>query len=1286
MSTKSNTRLRVLPVTLKEAALDSPTFRGTVIQCSEQVDHIEKWLDGYLRAASRLCDGAHGLGELVNVFIQKSIPVNHLEVMLDYDYTHLAMRRFAEGSREYWGHVTAVAKRLENSVVEPLSQLQRGELRNFKEIRRHLESSQAKYDTLQSRYAAQSKSKDPSSLREDAFQLYEARKIYMKSCFDFCVSAAIFRSSLDRTLTVVLTDQWREQNNLRNRGHAAMEKFNSEMTRVRVWSDTMEACERLLKKELVLQRRVIEGQLKKDSQPARDLDEYSVSTVPFLTSKDMTISKTQGSGKQGWLYMRSFTAKPTRAYWVRRWFFLKDGIFGYLMQGYRGGAVEESEKIGVLLCNVKAAFQEERRFCFEVKTKDTTILLQAETQADLTAWITTFEQAKRTAVNSSSIAVQASSIIPPSAPAPEVSAKDHFAAHDENISMGFDRALTLPLSGVPPEKGSNNVLGTRMTDGNSRGKDRSLPPTPTSAIGALMSATHTTFPVDLKFPGIPMSPLTPDFSTDPNIQGLIARSTLAPNTLAGAPSPSSLMKSAAMTAGLLHSDYNPPPLQKQIAQSKHKKTVSLDMDIAKERQKIQRPPTAPAISEDEIYPPNYPQQLRTQDTHFRALFPGEPVASPVLFVFLGTWHFTDKQEISGRFYVTRKILYFYAHSLGLVYKKVMPLNSIEEVRASLGTHTDHIVFHLRPKDPDESDYEDGVGDENALKIIINIFLEPVRLLQRRLDLLLKHESVEPNLKNTAEVLDKLVELESESEEHNAPDSDSWEEVSLGHGDGHEDSKKDLAESRPHGKIIKVPTVKDPPARLTFPAEPVTFVPPSMDKISLEREFDLPAKALFHAMFGDRSVVFQRLYQGRRAQSIYQGPWFSLDSGRMKRDLTYEIEHQDFLRRSRRTTVVDYQTIEVRNDHLCYVITDRKTPWHLPLKNQFMLITKLVITYVTKSKCKLSLWTAVEWSINPKFSKGMIQRQALDDLDTDAKLLVDVVEAQVRRLGSENRIRTAISLFGGIGENHEGGTDSGRNLDGDPSTHPNRQRVTQRSLVYMISENVVSIGKSTLSTVVMSLIAVLSTIFGIISAQRIILGLLAVSAGSNMMLSSRSTTAYWTERRASQFLDAAGVQPNKMMSRAVYLKDMEDLIKKGTELALMPSSECYSKFRELASQADYDSPTTYAVDGIGYKSASTRRTALNLMKTRLNLGTYRHDLLVALRLVNSMERNILQSEWENWLVDEALKCSQASFMLKEKLDEEDGEGIEAVARSVKDYCRSCEVERRQWVNGKQMMFE
>lgn len=37
----------------------------------------------------------------------------------------------------------------------------------------------------------------------------------------------------------------------------------------------------------------------------------------------------------------------------------------------------------------------------------------------------------------------------------------------------------------------------------------------------------------------------------------------------------------------------------------------------------------------------------------------------------------------------------------------------------------------------------------------------------------------------------------------------------------------------------------------------------------------------------------------------------------------------------------------------------------------MLVTTMVITHVTKSKCKLAIWTAVEWSMNPGFSKGSI---------------------------------------------------------------------------------------------------------------------------------------------------------------------------------------------------------------------------------------------------------------------------------------------------------------------------
>jgi hypothetical protein len=59
-------------------------------------------------------------------------------------------------------------------------------------------------------------------------------------------------------------------------------------------------------------------------------------------------------------------------------------------------------------------------------------------------------------------------------------------------------------------------------------------------------------------------------------------------------------------------------------------------------------------------------------------------------------------------------------------------------------------------------------------------------------------------------------------------------------------------------------------------------------------------------------------------------------------------------------ISDYQMIDVLNDHLCYVITDKRTPWHLPFKRSFRLVSKIVITFAAKGKCKLAVYTKVEW--------------------------------------------------------------------------------------------------------------------------------------------------------------------------------------------------------------------------------------------------------------------------------------------------------------------------------------
>jgi hypothetical protein len=83
---------------------------------------------------------------------------------------------------------------------------------------------------------------------------------------------------------------------------------------------------------------------------------------------------------------------------------------------------------------------------------------------------------------------------------------------------------------------------------------------------------------------------------------------------------------------------------------------------------------------------------------------------------------------------------------------------------------------------------------------------------------------------------------------------------------------------------------------------------------------------------------------------------------------------------------------------------------------------------------------------------------------------------------------------------------------------------------------------------------------------------------------------------------------------------------------------------IANVTDLEAP--YQNAGALFSSTPTRSTARRLHRTRQHLGSYRHDLVVAMRVVNSIEREMMQAEWENWLLDENTRCKQVQAMLSE----------------------------------------
>ncbi|KAJ5227222.1 uncharacterized protein N7469_007228 [Penicillium citrinum] len=1384
MSTQANTPLpavgklvSVVPVGLKEAALDSPTFRATTHHFCDQIDFIEKWLDGYAKAATKLSSELNTLESMVSSFLSYSThPLVISEAVVDHDYTLLAMRRCGEGSRGLWSGLVATTKKMESMIAEPIRAFIHEDLRQFKEARRALEHAQKSYDYLQARYAAQSKSKETSALREEAFQLHEARKIYLKTSLDFSVQAPQTRNALDRLLVRISFDQWREFRTFHNNNSAAFSKWTNEMDRVKGWVHEMEGSDRSSKRELLSTRKQIEEAAEVAARPSRELEDYSISTVPYLGSRPlptMNMGKDAKPEKQGWVYLRTLSGKPTRTVWVRRWAFLKNGIFG----GARTGGVEESERIGVLLCSVRPAFQEERRFCFQVKTKNNNIVLQADTQKELMEWIGAFEAAKQKALEnpastdlsiSGKVTVQDPAFSISQPPAPEFTAdpSESLTPHASDDSGGNERSSSLP---VPDHEGmasrkSSDVSGRRLTgldhEGSARDHARehtnriiqkldlhrksnnAAPvspsvPGPAGGIASLISASHNILPYSGH---APVNVADNSQNRGRSLSNLDEPgANLAPPTLANPPAPTSMSKAAVVVSNergiglgvvdntggmpsgmmanlwgssnwgfinklqrekLLDGDHDSiseerptsaksdsskqnfavhpdqpanSPSSGQPTGPRHRQTVSLDGDASK----IQRAAIGDLLQHE--YPSFYPQQLRIQDSQFRLLFPDVKRDESLVLVFRATWSPNDQQEFPGRAYVTTQNIYFYSNHFGLVLTTSVSLDSIKEVTAAPGRDCDFLFLHTIPP----------LGSDTPGRVSIKTFLEPLRLLQKRLNYLIQGSiAVQPmSLEN---VIKDLIKLDTGTT-NRASSADSWEDLS---GTGESRGDTNLI-AHGHGKDLRLPIYVDKDLDLDggknrghhmpkfrLPTQPVEYVPQGDLSLVVEKILEISPKALFHILFGDKSAVWQLLLHEREARDIRQGPWTSNESHHLRRDFHYSISTMNALGQPQDNEISDYQIIDVLNDHLCYVITDKRTPWHLPFRRSFRLVTKVVITFVSKSKSKLAVYTKVEWLRSPLGLKNIISKKASDDLEQDALDLVDLVNDQVRRLGAHSRTKKAITIFGHVGRqnstSHFAGV--GANLKLEP-----RKRRTQRAMHQLLSETVLSFLESTVSFLMLSLFDILRWSWKTVNAHKVLLFILVSSVLMNGFYSSRDTWDWWHERHASNFLARMGVQPNLVMSKTIYIQDIDEAIANST---IWPNdgnvSSCFSAFHENSMR---HAELPLSLTSSGPRDAVAKSATKRFQQTRERLGAYRYNLLVALRVVNSIEKEVIQSEWERWLREELRRCRQVEVILSG--NGEDGEaGAQAQAERIfaentgsvmewyDRYCTSCRLEQEQ----------
>ena len=972
------------PIGLKEAALDSPTFRSGFTHFSEQLDLVEKWLESYVRCTSKLSQEVVNFESLVNGFLTQTTPPTHLsEAVIDHDYTLLAMKRYGEGAKELWTATLYGLKKIQANIVEPIKTFLHNDLRSFRETRRNLHAAQKELDNLQSRYSGQAKTKEASSLREDAFQLHEARKAYLKASMDFIVTAPQLRTALDKMLVRVFADQWHDMRNQRQNISGSVGKWGSDIERVRCWSREMEQGEKTFRRELQTARKQIEESAEAATRPSRELEDYAVSSASASAVQAPSTSNLQTPGgrprparteKQGWLNLRTVSGKPSKTAWLRRWFYVKNGIFGWLVQGSRSGGVEESERIGVLLCNVKPSNSEDRRYVFEVKTKDITIVLQAETPRELTDWLAAFDVAKQKALEdpasteSPGLGPQAPdpafAISPPSAPEFAASAADSGMPQytdDGSGTSGVDRSsiLSVPGGDSSTSRSSFDVTSHRRSfaerdvdvsrDPASRliqkldlhrkplGGDKmagslASPGLSGGGIASLIAASHTSMPVGpgaLPTPPPPETPVLRKSSAPmPSMRDFLPASTLAPNTLANAPAPTNLSAAAVIVNGergigvgrtdasggmpsALMANFwgstnwghlnrlergevkssqspmarpsNPPP----ASGSPHNGAALRANDSASgfiEPPKTTTISPAPSPSprkstsiggdeRNEIFPldylNNFPLQLKAQEAQFRLLFPNVRRDERLAIVFRATWCANEQQEFSGRVYATPKEIYFYSNHFGMTLITTVRLDSISEITAATGKEYDFLFCHLKSNNNNEA--------TSFNRITIKTFLEPLSLLQRRLNFLVRNCTSQGI--GIEEIMKALIKMEQDDPER-SPSIDSWENVSVNTlPDGDSTSRRDVAHRNQRdlrasvlvdrglygSSALQLDAAGDGNKAFKLPKQPIIYAPSGMDKLAVEKDFNISPKALFHVLFGDRSVVWQLLYHERRAR-------------------------------------------------------------------------------------------------------------------------------------------------------------------------------------------------------------------------------------------------------------------------------------------------------------------------------------------------------------------------------------------------------------------------------------
>ncbi|KAK6198006.1 Snf1p protein-interacting protein [Scheffersomyces amazonensis] len=1192
---QSTRQFKLISVNFKEAALDSPSFRASVNHLDIQIANIEKWLVALTSSVKKFPSYIKEVQSFCNSFLEHLVPTFLQDGLIDQEYTVQSLHTTLGGLKKLWG-LSLNALNVNYFNLEKTSGIITKNIIRYKELRKKYEITQEKYDTYLDIYLSTSKSKDPIMVMEDAKQLYQVRKEYIHASLDLIIELCALGNLIDKSLVGLSTYIWKSKFSqfVNDSIDPYFKEQAHKIMKIQSWCDSYSEATDKLYSDMILARGQVEESSSLQFVPSTDISDYKTA---LINNKTLNEIDEKGLEKHGYLFMKTWTEKSSKPIWVKRWAFIKGGVFGLLVLSSSQTFVQETDKIGILLCNVKYTPNEDRRFCFELKTSDMTIVFQTETFIELKSWLKVFENERNRIL--------------------------HSEDNDDifNIASGRYPPIVAEFASTANTTVDRDLTNTRIM--NSMGQIVT-----SSNLSNHIRKDEKYFQKHLYYQ-IPQ--IRPPFMTDTTKSSIISFGLTAATSLP-----------TALTANLWGSvNWGIYYLHDAIQDHEHN-----DATNARPEQELIDKQCSPQGDSGLYYPDYYPPSLVPLDIQMRALFETAVEQGEYCIVsFRCIWSPNSRQELSGRCFITSHHIYFYMQALGFVALFKAFVGHLVAVDYSAQKHFDLLKLYT----------VNGV-------IKTKLFLDDGKLIKQKLVYLINNLASETP-KKFKELLHDLALIEQKVHTENK-DQQKLKLINQISRSLSEEGKAKLNFQNLDSRGDKVPS----------------FVSTDSTKLEVfkydfsrdynyvfERTYDLPPKAIFHALLGDDSIIFKDHTTFARLECFIKKPWSTSPNGNLYRTIIAPANYEQ-----RRLDLRIDQEIDNMVDNQYYTFTHTKSKMKLFLGSKFSETFKFAIIGIAGKQCKVYFYTKTQFEgyqvMNPfihEFSKQLASNQ-IKHLDKRLQLVV-------KEVGNHGMIVKSIYLYGKLSHT-------------SISEKEERYPVISISLISVMKmiffKLMVTTTKGLFQVYDIAYNTVLIFIKGIRMNQvlLIIIGFLCLT---NLFFAGKTSATYWTVRRANQIAHEYIFSEPMMLKRAVYLQDIHDLIENNYSIISINEDKdkekdeneneeikrnstsnnkslCYKNFKEKSFMLNYDQPNFWDLETINEPGEA-------LKKQFIDIGVKRHELIVQLKILNDMEREIAQAEWQNFLLSELERCEYVSSNILKNIGID---GIEQGIESVVDYCRDC----------------